>query len=157
MARKFMKRATWKLSLSVLFAMILFLVLGGKSMEAKVEKLSGNWQLIGWSGVDIVKKSAITIAFKEGRIAGSSGCNRYMTGFSNDEKNIKIKEAIASTMMACPPELMQQEFNYLQALKGVEQFAVNSQGELQLFYRTDKGLGLLTFSRQPSDPAEKSP
>jgi heat shock protein HslJ len=140
-----MKIATPKLTLTLLFILILFLILGGNNLQAKEVKLSGKWQLIEWSGVDLIEKSAITIAFEEGKLAGSSGCNRYITGFSNDEKNIKIKEAIASTMMACPPELMQQEFNYLQALKGVEQFAINSQGELQLFYRTDKGLGLLTF------------
>jgi len=132
--------------LSLLFTILLNNWMGGTPGNAETPKLDGtNWKLVQWSGQTLLENNKITLEFAKERLGGSSGCNRYTTGYQIEEKTIKPDQAIASTQKACPPEIMSQEYEYLRAIQGVQQYAINSQGELQFFYRTEQGLGLLTF------------
>lgn len=57
-----------------------------------------------------------SIAFTdEGRVAGSSGCNRFMGGYTLSDGALAFG-ALAGTMMACPEPLMQQEQAFLAIL-----------------------------------------
>jgi heat shock protein HslJ len=53
--------------------------------------------------------------FAEGRVSGSSGCNRYTAECTTEAGTIRIGPA-ASTMMACPPPRMEVERAFLAAL-----------------------------------------
>lgn len=130
------------------------MMLGGAI--ASTPTLEGtNWQLSGWTGNDIAKGTEITLSFQGKNLAGSSGCNRYVGGYQTEGERFSVKSELASTMMACPEPKMQQETRFINALKGVREYAINSAGELQLVYRLPSGLGILTFTpdrRNTSSP-----
>ncbi|WP_448579636.1 META domain-containing protein [Thermaurantiacus sp.] len=78
-----------------------------------------------------------TIAFKEGRIYGSGGCNRYMGGVKataggSFSAGSFESGQVAMTMMACPDEMMAGEQAFMNALAEAKRWAITSSGELQL-------------------------
>jgi heat shock protein HslJ len=71
----------------------------------------------GRGGVaSLVAGTAIDAVFGEdGRLAGRAGCNRYVGPFLADGPTLSIGP-LATTRMACPPPVMEQEAAYLAAL-----------------------------------------
>ncbi len=65
----------------------------------------------------------ITLAFEEGSIGGSAGCNQYNAGYELDGSSLTLGP-IASTMMACEEDVMQREIEFLAALGNVAGFEV---------------------------------
>ena len=64
------------------------------------------------------------LAFPEpGRIAGKGSCNRFMGSVEIDKEAVRFGK-LASTMMACPPEVMQQEGAYLKALENADRITL---------------------------------
>jgi heat shock protein HslJ len=121
-------------------------VLGWGHAIANPATLEGtNWKLSEWTGKELVKGTEINAAFADGNLAGSSGCNRYVTSYQSEGDNMAVKSEIASTMKACPEAWMKQEANFLAALKGVQQYTITKYGKLQLVYRLPDGFGILTF------------
>lgn len=82
---------------------------------------SVTWQLTSYNNgreavVSVLTGTEITAVFGEdGSLAGSAGCNRFTTSFQADSGSISIG-LVASTMMACEEEIMQQETAFLAAL-----------------------------------------
>ena len=65
----------------------------------------------------LAASSAITATFgSDGSLAGNAGVNRYSTTYTTSGDTMSIDAAIATTEMAGPQELMQQEAAYLAAL-----------------------------------------
>jgi len=125
--------------------------LAGKAAIANTSPLEGTrWKLRGWTAGSLVKETEITAAFQKNILSGSAGCNQYNTGYQVNDGTLKVNQAIATTKKACPEPQMKQENQYLAALQGVEQFQVTAKGDLQLFYRTPEGLGILTFTPAPT-------
>jgi heat shock protein HslJ/chitodextrinase len=58
-----------------------------------------------------------------GLLQGRSGCNQYNATFIASVTEIKI-DPPATTMMACPSPVAEQETEYLQALAGASQYAI---------------------------------
>lgn len=79
------------------------------------------WQLTAYNNgqeavVSVLEGTTITAVFGEdGSLAGSAGCNRFTTSFQAASGSISIG-LVASTMMACEEEIMQQETAFLAAL-----------------------------------------
>ena len=93
----------------------------------------GEWRVedIGRGGV--IDRSNLTLAFsEEGRISGSTGCNRMMGGYSVDGGKISFTP-IATTLMACTSEAMaEQEIRYTGALSGEMDWRIMPDGALEL-------------------------
>lgn len=104
--------------------------------------VSREWALESFARDLVLEGTRITIEFsEEGRAAGSGGCNRYTGSYdlgSGDE--VSIAENLASTQMACPSQIMQQENQYFQALASVAAFGFSGD-RLELEYDD----GVLTF------------
>jgi heat shock protein HslJ len=88
-----------------------------------------SWILVGQGSADDLvlplPDTEITIDFKNGQVTGSAGCNNYFADYTlTAEGNLQIGPA-ASTMMACPEEIMQQEIDYLAALAGTDSFTLD--------------------------------
>jgi heat shock protein HslJ len=142
-----MKRNFTGLSLTIALGCVMAM---GAIATTPTPTLEGtNWKLSAWTGNTVVKETEITAAFTKTKLAGSAGCNRYNTGYQVKEKTLSVNPAIATTKKACPEPWMKQEARFLEALKGVQQYALTSKGELQLVYRADSGLGILTFTPAP--------
>jgi putative lipoprotein len=67
----------------------------------------------------------------DGRVAGSTGCNRYSGAVSIDGSAIRFGP-LASTKMACPPPMMDQEQRFSQALAQSVRWRLDG-GDLLLF------------------------
>lgn len=106
------------------------------------------WTLVSYVNaagepVDAPADAGITAEFTtEGRVGGRGGCNSYFASYTVDGNNLTISQA-GSTMMACEPEIMQREADYLAALQSAATFAVagdelqiaNADGVTVLVYR----------------------
>lgn len=99
------------------------------------------WVIEDIAGGGVIDNSHATLQFlSDGKLAGSTGCNRLMGGYELNGKQLKIEPA-GTTMMACPPALMMQERKLLDLLPTFRQFRMDATGALIL--QTEQGVTLL--------------
>lgn len=67
-----------------------------------------------------------TAQFENGSVGGNAGCNSYNGPYQVDGKNISFGP-LMSTLMACPPPVMEQETGYMAALGMVATYKVNGE------------------------------
>jgi heat shock protein HslJ len=106
-------------------------------MSAELEGVE--WALVGGSGQ--------TLLIDGGHAAGSGGCNRFAGGYALAGERLTF-QPLALTRMACAPETMQAESDYLAALTRTAHTSL-ADGELVLFDAA--GVELLRFA--PATPA----
>src|SRR5262245_29887728 len=90
---------------------------------------------------------AVTAEFKDGRLSGHSGCNRYTAPYTVDGDSLTIGPDIGGTSMACPPAQMAVERAYLDRLPKVAKYAIDGkkltltddEGETVLRYEASEG------------------
>lgn len=90
------------------------------------------WVLAELPGRTLLAGDRPTAQFQAGRVHGTDGCNRYSMGFTTDGSNVRIGPVGPSSLMACPPEVMQQAEAFTAALTGAQRFEVVD-GQLRLF------------------------
>lgn len=95
-----------------------------------------SWQIEHISGAAVLPDIATHIAFADGRISGTAGCNRLMGSFTQSADNLAFG-SVASTRMACPPAQMEQERSLIAALEQVRRWDFSTDGRLLL--RGDAG------------------
>lgn len=106
-----------------------------------------SWELVKIGDSQPLTEKPITLSFNEnGRVSGSSGCNRYVGAFNVKGNQFSVKSPLASTMMACPEALMKQEQQFLQALTAAKDYKINSKGDLEIQYSDAKQTKLLIFT-----------
>jgi heat shock protein HslJ len=124
------------------------LALGGCAVPADAplataaSPLQGSeWRLLDLSGKPVLEQVAATLVFSEpGRVSGSGSCNRFSGSVSLDS-NLHVQlSQIASTRMACPGAVAEQESRYLAALQQVHHYEV--QGRQLLLYVQGQNLPL---------------
>ncbi|MGK7927292.1 MAG: META domain-containing protein [Spirulina sp.] len=110
------------------------------------------WQLISWGNPRVqnspLNNTTITLQFFPERLTGSAGCNRYNASYETAEGRLTISP-IATTKMACPMAISQQESRYLAALQNAIRYELNAKGQLEIFYQGDRGMEVLTFTVEP--------
>lgn len=112
------------------------------------------WSLTTFMDKGLVPGSGITIEFaSEGKVSGSSGCNRYAGVYKTDGNSIVISSPLASTMMACPQEIMDQETAYLKALGDVKTYTATKD---QLTLLDASGKTLMVYEAQSQELAGTS-
>lgn len=80
------------------------------------------WRLEDLGGAGVLDRVEATLEFPDPvMVAGSSSCNRFFGTVSISGESIKISP-LGSTRMSCPEAIMNQEANYLNALKDAERF-----------------------------------
>jgi heat shock protein HslJ len=73
---------------------------------------------------DAPDTAAVTLAFADGQVSGTSGCNRYFGSYEASDDGVLSIGGLGGTEMACEEPLMALESAYLGALEGVERFSV---------------------------------
>jgi len=82
------------------------------------------WVVASLAGVALDGDVHPTVTFDaEGRISGSAGCNRYGGRYALEGEAIAVGH-LGATQMACPPEQMEQEVQFLDALGRVERLSL---------------------------------
>jgi heat shock protein HslJ len=100
---------------------------GGKALAtftAQSSDLAGTaWDVIGYNNgkqavVSVALGTSLTANFgADGMLTGSAGCNNYTASYKTDGKSISIGPAATTRKMCAePPNVMEQEAQYLQAL-----------------------------------------
>jgi heat shock protein HslJ len=98
------------------------------------------WNLTLLKDKELLPGSNITAQFtSDGKVGGSSGCNRYAGSYTSAGNTLQITSPLASTMMACAQELMDQETAYLTALSEVKTYSVTGD-QLTLSNANNKSL-----------------
>jgi len=100
--------------------------------EAISQDLPGSsWDLIAYNNgtggfqSTVIGVPVTAIFDEDGTLSGSGGCNAYTGSWETDENSIKIGP-LASTAMACEPDLMDQETRYLAALQEADTYRVDA-------------------------------
>ena len=82
----------------------------------------GEWLLEDLSGSGVLDNVQATLTLPEpGRVAGRGSCNRFFGPVEINGDAIKMGP-LASSRMACPEAVMNQETKYLEALQAAERF-----------------------------------
>lgn len=93
------------------------------------------WVVEQIAGQPINANSRVTLLFSgDGRIAGRASCNRLSGHYSveSDSDTLQFSD-LATTKMACPEPLMEQERRFVEALGSVQSYALSQHGALMLY------------------------
>lgn len=109
----------------------------------------GHWLAEDIRGGGVVDRVQTTLVLGEdGSVGGRGGCNAYTGSRELDGDRIKFGP-LASTMMACPPAVMDQERKFFDALEAVTAWrALTDVGKLELL--GSEGEVLVIFSAMDS-------
>ncbi len=114
-------------------------------VNAQGDLTGSSWLAEDIMGGGVVDRARSTFqALPEGRVAGSSGCNRFTGNGVVSGGKVAIG-ALATTRMACPEALMKQEAKYLKALAASTRYEIGAD-ELLRFYDAT-GAVTVRFSR----------
>lgn len=106
---------------------------------------AGGWSLISVGG--IAAQPGGRIAFSaDGAVFGSTGCNRFQATAVAAPGVLTFMSALATTKMACPDELGEQERLMLSALEGTVAVAYDPVAERMMLI-PQAGAPVLGFSR----------
>ena len=82
----------------------------------------------------------------DGSLTGNASVNRYTTTYTTSGETMSVDAAIATTKMAGPDELMQQEAAYLAALPQTATFTIEGD---ELWLRDADGAALAHYVAAP--------
>jgi len=95
------------------------------------------WVLISYGEPKYLKSvlpnTEITIEFvsADGSVRGSAGCNSYGGGYDVDQDKLTLPGPLMSTEMACDEPIMNQETEYLEALRAAVNYKIEG-NQLQI-------------------------
>lgn len=91
------------------------------------------WTVTMLNGKPVADASLSLRFTAQGEISGSAGCNRFMARYRADANGLTIAgRSGASTLMACPRDVMLREQAFLSALRSVQTHTVEPDGSLVL-------------------------
>lgn len=127
----------------------------GASGRLTLDALAGaEWVLRAWSpGETVPAEPEVTLSYEDGRLSGSSGCNRYTASATagGELPGALAVGPVAGTRMACPEPTASIESRFLAQLGGARQFGFQL-GRLVVTYETQAGsrAAMLFDARAPA-------
>jgi copper homeostasis protein (lipoprotein) len=99
----------------------------GANPAALLENTS--WKLVAVGNVPAIalpaaREASFMLHSGDHRLSGSGGCNRLLGKYELDADTLKLAPT-GTTMMACPEALMQQESDFVSALKMTTSYKVS--------------------------------
>lgn len=127
-------------------ALLLLSLLTGCAVLSGEDSLNGTqWILSGIDGAAPLAGQLPTLAFEDGGVRGSSGCNTFGGSYDVRGESLTISDLMATEMACLEPERMEQESAYFAILADVTSFSL-SDGRLVLSAPDGRGL---TFTPEP--------
>jgi heat shock protein HslJ len=120
----------------------------GGTIEGPTWKLTQ--QVTDGSLADVPAGVVADASFKDGKVAGSAGCNVYNGSATISEATIEVGP-LATTMMACQPPASDVEAAYLANLANAATFTATADA-LTIF--DSSGKELLVYAAGPANPLE---
>jgi putative lipoprotein len=117
---------------------------GTPPAAAPASLVGGDWLAEDIGGGGVLDRPQSTITFGPDQAAyGSGGCNRFRGSATISGDTLRFGP-LASTMMACPPAVMDQERKFLDALEATRSYRF--EGPF-LYFLDASGAKLVTFTR----------
>ena len=91
---------------------------------------------------DLVAGTVVVLNFEDGRVTVAGGCNSQSGGYSVVDDRLEVDEPLASTMMACEPDLEAQDAWLLGLLTSSPELSLD--GDTLEIVGDDGGLSLVT-------------
>ncbi len=142
--------------LHLCFTMCLALMLASCVTSPSPEEMSrrteqNRWELTHWGNRSVPygdDGEPVILSFKDGRVSGHAGCNRYSAGITFGPKagDVTISRGI-TTRMACEPRRMDFEAAFIHAFEASIRYRLD--GESLLFESDDDAP--LEFYRRPPE------
>jgi heat shock protein HslJ len=133
-------------TVSILVSLPLLVALGAcgddSSSEDPVDIESVEWRLTDLVGADIADTASPTLLLADRMASGSGGCNQFNGAYTLDGVALAFG-ALATTRMACVPDVSATETAYLTALESVASFESDGD-ELRLL--ADSGDVVLVYT-----------
>lgn len=127
---------TFKMLFFVMFSSTLVACASHNQKNETVSKtptLTGTWQVEDIDQGGVIDNAMVTIEFLEdGRISGSTGCNRFSGSLKTEEATFVVSKTI-TTRRACVPAIAKQEQRFLSALNEAAYFKVEADTWLVIF------------------------
>jgi len=137
---------SWTKPIGTLFLVGMWAGCGTVAKAVDAPTLDGTaWVLSGLPGRALLATATPTLQFAGGRLSGSDGCNRYSGPYTGQGGALRVGSQLASTQMACPPDVTAQSQAYLAALTGARSYRVVD-GRLDIL--AADGRPLATFAAQ---------
>lgn len=96
--------------------------------QKPMDLVGTEWLLEDNGGRGVLDNVQATLGFlPDGRVAGRGSCNRFTGSVTIEGARLSFTP-LATTMMACPPAVMEQERTYLAALQAADRFEVSGEG-----------------------------
>lgn len=113
--------------------------------------LEGDWLLEDLGGRGVADMVQTTIEFDaDGRVSGSGGCNRFNGSYAFENGWLTFGP-VASTKKMCPEAMMDQEYQFHQALGTVIRVAVDGPFLLMYFDGSEKPLKFIRTEPEAFD------
>ncbi|RDV07279.1 META domain-containing protein [Sphingorhabdus pulchriflava] len=91
------------------------------------------WQAYSIDGKPVVSGSEVTLMLgSDGKVGGKSGCNGYGASYQLDGSSLKVFPPMIGTMMACAPNLMDQEQAYRALMEKATIASLTTDGKLEV-------------------------
>ena len=129
---------------------------GGTAMtpSTRLPNLDGtDWVLTELTGRTLLDRSKPTVQFAGDRVTGSDGCNRYTGRYTVAKQAFKVVPPLASTQMACAPEITGQAGAFIEALSVAGSYRIKDD---QLELLAASGGVLARFAPQSPELANTS-
>ena len=98
----------------------------------KTPLLGAEWVVENIADAGVIDNSRASLQFlPEGRLAGNGTCNRLLGSYQTEGQTLSFSNT-GTTMMACPPALMNQERKLLDLLTQVQRWQIDATGALVL-------------------------
>ena len=99
--------------------------------SSAVQLVGPEWKIEDIGGQGVIDNSPAYLQFlPDGRLAGNATCNRLMGRYTIKGEALSFDEGLATTMMACPEAVMNQEQRLLKLLPGINSFRIDGTGAL---------------------------
>jgi heat shock protein HslJ len=106
------------------------------------------WILTTLEGQPVLTDTLVTLIFEDGQLGGKDGCNRYGAPYAIEGPQLKLTEALVSTMMACEETIMEQSAAYHATLTEAATYQLSDQ---QLTLLNAAGQPTASFTRQSAE------
>jgi heat shock protein HslJ len=141
--KSFITRATGVVALGIIAT--------GCGASARAPDLPGldgtAWVLTELPGQTLAPRPAVTLQFAGDRVSGSDGCNRFSGRYSVADGIFHVVPSLASTQMACPPEVSAQAQAFITALTSAASYRIEDR-RLELLSAAGASLAALAAQSQ---------
>lgn len=121
-------KTTMRITLFTLTLLLLAACQPASAPASSIDLAGSSWMASSLGGDPPLAGTVVSLEFgADGTVAGSDGCNRFTTTYTQDGADLTIEQPAASTLMACDEPVMSQAAAFQEALATVESVSATEQ------------------------------